>query len=454
MREVTVPALMAVFVFLVLGPAGAIEGALPAQPTAPPAAEAEAAAISVKTTEPAQVAYLLHVGPYWQVGPKFARLREYMQRHQQPGPMYARYLDAPVGVPADALRTEIGFFVHGDHVPELPFELADRPSEQVASMYVSRPFATVSRHYAVLHRWAAEHHYAAVGPVTEIYTVTAEALGDAPPTEVQMTVTKVEVMVEEKPAPPVTSVAEASADAGALPPAPPVDALAIDSPRDQPAGSDVPAPPGSPPQDLAGGSAGYSESPEPVAPETAATQLPPPALEAGYATAGPPTDDTTGDPPEPTIASPLVPVAVLIEQGKFDQLAEQLLPADQPYAPLLEAWVGQVVHRIIAVSAAFQGTDAEADDVLSAFGDAIKRRYELVAAGFRTDPLAHPTWRITDRTDPDGEEKRAIIRALDLVMGRISHGSLDAESCLGELIGITQRFQELVHRDLAHSGKG
>ena len=72
--------------------AGMVQSVYGQQPAASGAPRPAAAVVSVKRTDPTPVVYIEHAGPYWKVGPVFLRVREYMRTHNQPGPMFIRYL--------------------------------------------------------------------------------------------------------------------------------------------------------------------------------------------------------------------------------------------------------------------------------------------------------------------------------------------------------------------------
>jgi len=465
-------ALLVVYPFLATGVAFA---ASPMQ-SDPGAMGAGSEQVSVKLTDPARVVFVVHIGPYWTVGPKFAELREYMLKHGQPGPIYARYLDGPGGVPATSLRTEVGFFVQGSHDPEPPFEMAERSSELVATMVVDRPFATVSRYYAVLRRWAAGRDYAPVGPVTEIYALPAGSDSDARPTEVQMAIVK----VEPPPEPRIAKKEQPDAlpEKNELPDIPPpAEKLAeyVPTPAEAALGKAadegahlpvVDAPVATPQMPTVDGVAKKERNPslasnhdyyEPVhsAPpdrtsptivddsdvKPAVVEVPSPEP----ATSEPPSVERSAEPKVQRSFPPLVPIDVLVQRHQYDRVAEQLLPDDRLLAPHLEVWLGQVMYRVTAITGALERRGKAGDNAaLIALGNAIDQRYRQVSKGFHADPLSQPTWRLDQRSDPQGEEKKSIMRALELIMGRLAVGGLDPSSNLTEVVEILQRVQDVM----------
>lgn len=151
---------------VVLAALGAMPIVACADDAPPPAAPHE---IVLKNIDPARVVYLEHTGPYWTVGPLFKQVREAMTEHNEIGPMFARYLADPTLVPAESLRTEVGFVAQGNWTPEPPLKTAQREGEQVVSIIVEGSYGTTTRAYALLHDWISRQGFEAVGPLIEWY---------------------------------------------------------------------------------------------------------------------------------------------------------------------------------------------------------------------------------------------------------------------------------------------
>ncbi len=67
--------------------------------------------VKVKTTEPMEVAFTLHRGPYDQVGITYDRLEKWIEEndYQIGGPARSIYFNDPNSVPPESLKTEIQF---------------------------------------------------------------------------------------------------------------------------------------------------------------------------------------------------------------------------------------------------------------------------------------------------------------------------------------------------------
>lgn len=67
--------------------------------------------VKVKTTEPMEVAFTLHRGPYDQVGITYDRLEKWIEENDYliSGPARSIYLNDPNSIPPESLKTEIQF---------------------------------------------------------------------------------------------------------------------------------------------------------------------------------------------------------------------------------------------------------------------------------------------------------------------------------------------------------
>ena len=254
--------------------------------------------IAVKRVDPARVVRQVHVGPYWSAARKYAAVREYMREHDQPGPMYARHRRNPTSVSAEPLRTEIGFFVGGIHEAKPPYEMAERPAELVAFMYVEGRLAATARRYAVLREWAIGHGYTVIGPITEIYARPGDPDTDEFRMELQMPVRVAEPEVAVEP----TSTSE--------PPAAPLEKR-VSGERAEPVEERL-ATPTSPSRRV------LDEADQAPAPSAVERR-------------------------EPAPVKRVIPVRELMDENRFDRIAEQLLPDDRALPPDLQVWLALAV---------------------------------------------------------------------------------------------------------------
>ena len=195
---------------VVFGTLGAASmGARAAEVTTPTAAPE----IALRQTDPGRVVYLEHRGPSWTIGPLIKQVSEAMVAHNEPGPMFARYLADPTAVPAESLRTEVGFISRGDWQPEPPLKIAQREGEQVVSLVVEGSYGTTTRSYSLIHDWVSSHGFEAVGPVIELYPLSQRgAPSGAFRTEIQIPVRRASSAISVKPEPKIRVVIPRKAD--------------------------------------------------------------------------------------------------------------------------------------------------------------------------------------------------------------------------------------------------
>lgn len=360
-------------------------------------------AVAVKEIEPARFVFMEHVGPYWTVGPLFARVRTYMLELGQSGPIFLNYPQDPWQASAGSLRARIGFVTREDHSPEPPFKITKRDRERVAWMVVKGLSPLRRQDYAYIHKWVQANGYEAAGPVTEIYD-------SAPPGR---TLTRPHTQLQVS---LVGSVRESSEhDSGDR-------ALEVTTTADEPITlTDESV------------NAGTVASAEAVTDEPAASTAP--AQEAVAQT------DERGH-------QPLEPVCELMAAGRFDHIAEQLMPDDCDIPAGLQVWLGQIVFRIGAAARGIEQLDPDGKAVVRQMSDAIIDRYREVSVNFELDPLDQAVVRVDVWSDPLGLGKRAVMRELDMLLGRIAFhrgGTVDAGTVVDELAGIVQRAQDLMN---------
>lgn len=148
------------------------------QPPSPQAAEEPQ--VQIKNLDRTSVIYLEHQGPYWKLGHLFAQVADFMTRHDQPGPLFGRYLDDPRKVELSRLRAEVGFIVSGDLQAAEPYQTKVLPPRTVAALVVRGHYGQTPAWHPTLFAWITEHGYLAEQAVTEIYPISPDGV---PPTE-------------------------------------------------------------------------------------------------------------------------------------------------------------------------------------------------------------------------------------------------------------------------------
>ncbi len=412
--------------------AGEQDGAQDAHPASPD--HAREPVVGLKYTDPIRVAYLQHIGPYWMVGPIFRSVGQYMVDHDQAGDMFARYLDNPAEVAARSLRSEIGFVVEGDLQPESPFKVGWRERELVAFLVVDGPHVKTRRYHLMMYSWIEARGHKSVGPITEVYSDPF-----AKRTEPRTQRMEIQILLEES-------------QAKHRPPEP--RGLARTNVRHGHAGE------GSPPVTADPERAGVGRAPETDAKEdsrvpaagvtNAKEDSRVPAAGETDARVDPRTRAAADRPAPSPDAKRVVPIRRLIAQSRFDRIAEQLMPQDDPIPRGLEIWFGQMVLRIGAAAKGIKRIYPGEDESVSAIAEALTRRYRVVSRHFNSDPLDQVVVRVDSATDPLAARKKAVMRELDGLLAGIALRTVDAKKSLEKLAEVLQQVHDLLRTDREH----
>lgn len=374
--------------------------------------------VEVKEAPASTVVYLEQVGAYWRLGPAFARVADYMQAHGQTGPahpMYARFCGHPLKATSAACVTEVGFVAsperkdHPDDAPEVeaPFQTARRAQQLVASIVVEGPVISTLRYYTPLLAWIDAHGYIPLGPITEVYLsgVGANVRGQRQ-TEIQISISP----RGGSPKPESTAGSELNSDHHPLSvqamPATPVD----------PKGTQTP-------------------TPDSMAREVATSIMPESTV----------TPSVESEPVQPV--QPVQPVHDLAAQGRWDRVAEQLMPDGFVVPTSQQVWFSQVVFRLGALERGIRHLYPDQEHAVVAFAQAVTERYDTVSKTFTLDPLAQTVVSIDPQGDPTAFKQRALLRELDALLGRVAVKAVGPEDALESLTDLIQRVQNLVHPD-------
>lgn len=383
------------------------------EPSARPGKATSAPAVAVKDAEPVWLVFLDHDGPYWTVGPLFARVRAYMLEHDQSGPMFVRYNGNPWRDGRSSLGAKIGFITQENDQPEPPFKIVKRDRERVAYIIVKSRATTRRRDYAFIHEWIRAHGFDAAGAVTEIYRPGSPGGRTSQQrTEIQVSLVGADhehPRDEDSGGPPIavtTTEESTAATTGEL-----SGAVTLES-KSSPAHRSVTG--------------------------TQATIAEP--LPSPFHKASTPNRKNVGLPGK---AEPVLPVSELMAAGRFERIAEQLMPDQSAIPASLQVWLGQVVLRIGAAARGIEHVYPGNEPRMRRLADAVTRRYKEVSAGFEFDPLYEPVVNIDVRNDPLRRNKQSLMHELDMLLGRIALRSVDAKTAVEELTAIVQRVQEL-----------
>lgn len=372
--------------------------------------------VDVKEAPASTVVYLEQVGAYWRLGPAFARVADYMQAHGQTGPahpMYARFCGHPLKATSAACVTEVGFVAnperkdHPDDAPEAeaPFKTARRRPQLVASIVVEGPVMSTLRYYTPLLAWIDAHGYVPVGPITEVYLsgIGANTRGQRQ--------TEIQVSISPRGGPPQPkSTAGAELNLDHRPPLVPTVPLTPVDPKE-------------------------AQAPDRMAREVATSTVPAPTV----------TPTVESEPVQPVQL--VQPVHKLVAQGRWDRVAEQLMPDGFVVLTSQQVWFGQVVFRLGALDRGIRYLYPDQEHAVVAFVQAVTERYDTVSKTFTLDPLAQTVVSIDPQGDPTALKQRALLRKLDALLGRVAVKAVGPEDALEAVTDIVQRVQNLVHPD-------
>lgn len=355
--------------------------------------------VTIESTDPARVVYLSHVGAYWTIGPVISRVREYMREQGEPGPLYVRFpMDPSTSLGASA-PCEVGFFTARNYTVSAPFKSETRGDEMVASMYPDRSLESPVRYYSFLRNWAEAHGHASTGPVTEIHRVSpGGSRGDA----------RMQVRLAVRAMPKT---------------------LYDRTPN--------------------GGSSGNRQVSNPHPDQSLASRIQlnegVPAIQASTGPAGGPTGDETaiGVVASADVAPSNDSVRTLIQQGRYEEIAEQLMPGGKTFSPSAQLWLGQVVFRLGAAAGGLERVYPDANTAIPVLSESIRRRYEHFALDFTGDPRSHAVPVVGPAGTTQAEERAAIMHDLDAILGGIAVKRFDAETVEAQLADIVERIRDL-----------
>ena len=128
--------------------------------------------IAIKQTTSTPILYMEHTGAYWTIGHPLAEIRRYMIEHGEPGPWFIRFLDHPHKVPPDSLRSWVGVISSTRPESSSSYITGTLPSELVVYLRVGKSTVADRRQLSAMTKWALRRGYIAIGPVTQIFSLS------------------------------------------------------------------------------------------------------------------------------------------------------------------------------------------------------------------------------------------------------------------------------------------
>lgn len=343
--------------------------------------------VELVTTDAMRLVFLEHDGPNWAAGAKFARVREYMILHNQPGPMFVLYHRFMPGIKLRKKVSLIGFVAKNAHVPSDPFQVKAIPARQVLRLTVEGKAASPRRLFGKIDGWAVENGHATSDEVLEIYHLAPGAAGRIERTEFQL--------------PLATLRVEAGSTKSKL--------------DDQASDREAPA----------------IDHARPATTKTAPASAPAISVEA----------TTEGEPPDDPMTDS---IPALVRAERFDRVAALLLPDLHHIDRDEQVWIGQVIFRIKAAGRGMERKYPKTDDATTALAEALLERYLTVFKARPADPLIVATAASTQGTGPGKAERRAIMRELDGLLGRIAFGTAEPEKVANEVAEHLERARRVL----------
>jgi hypothetical protein len=338
-----------------------------------------------------------------------------MVKHDQPGPMYARYASDPSRTAPAQTRVEIGFVAAGGHTPEPPFRAAQRDAEFVAYTAVVDRVASPRTDYRPILEWVQANGHAPLGPIVEVY--------DPPGFDATRTGQRTEIRVVLKPPSDAAPIARSGE------PKPGPDRLEATMTSDR--------------RQSETGQTGFRE------PRTESTVQPADAT-AGSPGSNDPPSSTSGEMDAVAPASncdPTREVAGFIEAEQFDCVALALMPDDRVIPVEHQVWFGQVIFRVRAVAKGIQQRAQGRETTALALANAVDERYREVSATFAVNPLDHVAAAGgSPASDNVSAQKRRIMRSLDALMAKIALAITDGPTATSELVRILQSTSNTLTR--------
>ncbi|MBX5327143.1 MAG: GyrI-like domain-containing protein [Candidatus Bathyarchaeia archaeon] len=127
--------------------------------------------IKLKKNESFQAAIIKHVGPYSDAGRLYNEIAKWITQKQLciTGPPFGWFYDNPEEVPAQKLRSEVGFPFEAEAKPEGRIEIKKIPVQEVLYTTHRGPYREVGPAYSALFQYARKHGYVLKGCPIEIY---------------------------------------------------------------------------------------------------------------------------------------------------------------------------------------------------------------------------------------------------------------------------------------------
>ncbi len=165
--------------------------------------------------------------------------------------------------------------------------------------------------------------------------------------------------------------------------------------------------------------------------------------------------------PPPQPAPPVQPVddnalamAVLLEGGNVDAIANRLMPRGKPIPADLDLWLGQLVFRVSAAGKGVARTYPGEGAHVAALATAIKNRYRTASSEASPSVLEQVVVRVPRGGSAAVAKRQSVLRDLDRLLGRIAVRAVSAAQAQADLASLLERAAVILGADRAKSSDG
>lgn len=127
--------------------------------------------VKLKKTESMQVAIISHVGSYREAGKHYEEIAKWLgqKKLKITDPPLGWFYDSPEEVPAQKLRSDVGFPFKGEVKPEGKIKIKKIPAQEVVYTIHKGPYREVGPSYTAIFQYAKKAGYTSTGCPIEIY---------------------------------------------------------------------------------------------------------------------------------------------------------------------------------------------------------------------------------------------------------------------------------------------
>lgn len=378
--------------------------------TAPAPVVAPPPAFELVETEPRRIAYIEHTGPYWSLGPIIDTVARDAKSMGVRGRLVVRYLENSATA-RGTVHAQVGFELPRFETPKPPYVVSEWPPALVASKSVLGSDGLSPRHFSAMKAWVRGEGLVPAGDLIANVELAEDGLSTAiQSAEIQMPVCTPDP-------PPAKTAAEAA------------DEIPEPSPVTEPERPIVTK---------------VIELPARSSGAQVRTQIEPVSVEAIEPTLSAPIVGQTPSPSKnPASVEPQkkeIPVRLMIEDGKFADLAAAIMPADADATS--KQWSGEIAGRVIALANGVKKMAPGEEGWLTSLADELGARRDAyrLSSPKSSKKVIGPALTSPERTP----ERKFVMLELDRLMAGLAYGSLTPSEVREKLTTILEVVPSLV----------